>query len=92
MVKFSSGNKPPVKGIIDVPMKLKDLIKEMRHQGVDIFPDCDSHCYIEGLPLKDIPTESHLYYCMALTANALCFSWSRWNLLSGYEKLIMQFK
>ena len=52
LVKFSSGNKPPVKGIIDVPMKLKDLIKEMRHQGVDIFPDCDSHCYIEGLPLK----------------------------------------
>ena len=32
LVKFSSGNKPPVKGIIDVPMKLKDLIKEMRHQ------------------------------------------------------------
>jgi hypothetical protein len=27
LVKFSSGNKPPVKGIIDVPMKLKDLIK-----------------------------------------------------------------
>ena len=77
LVKFSSGNKPPVKGIIDVPMKLKDLIKEMRHQGVDIFPDCDSHCYIEGLPLKDIPTERHLYYCMALTANAVSYSWSR---------------
>ena len=52
LVKFSSGNKPPVKGIVDNPMKLKDLIKEMRQQGVDIFPDCDSHCYIEGLPLK----------------------------------------
>ncbi len=35
-------------------MKLKELIKEMRRQGVDIFPDYDSHCYIEGLPLKDI--------------------------------------
>ena len=23
LVKFSSGNKPPVKGIIEVPMKLK---------------------------------------------------------------------
>ncbi len=43
----------------------------MRQQGVDIFPDCDSHCYIEGLPLKDIATERHLYYCMALTANSL---------------------
>ncbi len=29
---------------------------------------------------------------MALTANALSFSWSRWNLLSGYNKLIMQFR
>ena len=29
---------------------------------------------------------------MALTANAVSYSWSRWNLLSGYEKLIMQFK
>ena len=27
LVKFSSGNKPPVRGIINVPMKLKDLIK-----------------------------------------------------------------
>ena len=29
LVKFSSGNKPPVRGIIDVPMKLKDLINSM---------------------------------------------------------------
>ena len=48
LVKFSSGNKPPVKGLQDVPMSLKELIKEMRVQGVDIFPDYDSHCYIEG--------------------------------------------
>ena len=59
---------------------------------MDIFPDCDSHCYIEGLPLKDIQTERHLYHCMALTANSLNFTWSRWNLLSGYDKLIMQYR
>ncbi len=29
---------------------------------------------------------------MALTANALNFAWSRWNLLSGYDKLIMQYR
>ena len=92
LVKFSSGNKPPVKGLQDKPMKLKDLIKEMRRQGVDIFPDYDSHCYIEGLPLKDIQTEQHLYHCMALTANSLNYTWSRWNLLSGYDKLIMQYR
>ncbi len=92
LVKFSSGNKPPVKGIQDRPMTLSELIKEMRRQGVDIFPDHDSHCYIEGLPLKDIQTERHLYNCMALTANALSYAWSRWNLLSGYDKLIMQFR
>ena len=90
LVKFSSGNKPPVKGLLDKPMMLKDLIKEFRRQGVDIFPQCDSHCYIEGLPLKDIQTERHLYNCIALTANSLNFTWSRWNLLSGYDKLIMQ--
>uniref|UniRef100_A0A0K2TFR8 Cancer susceptibility candidate protein 1 homolog [Apis mellifera] n=1 Tax=Lepeophtheirus salmonis TaxID=72036 RepID=A0A0K2TFR8_LEPSM len=88
--KFSCGNKPPVKGLQDKPMAVKDLIKEMRMQGVDIFPDYDSHCYIEGLPLKDIQTERHLYNCIALTANSYNYSWSRWNLLSGYEKLIMQ--
>lgn len=48
--------------------------------------------FVTGLPLKDIQTECHLYYCMALTANALNFSWSRWNLLSGYKRLIMQFR
>ena len=52
LIKFASGNKPPVKGIQDRPMTLAELIKEMRRQGVDIFPDHDSHCYIEGLPLK----------------------------------------
>ena len=52
LVKFASGNKPPVKGIQDRPMTLAELTKEMRRQGVDIFPDHDSHCYIEGLPLK----------------------------------------
>ena len=72
--------------------QLNDLAQEMRRQGVDIFPDCDSHCYIEGLPLKDIQTERHLYHCMALTANSLNFTWSRWNLLSGYDKLIMQYR
>eukprot|EP00095_Tigriopus_kingsejongensis_P003535 snap_masked-scaffold106_size358372-processed-gene-1.3 protein:Tk03535 transcript:snap_masked-scaffold106_size358372-processed-gene-1.3-mRNA-1 annotation:"axonemal 84 kda protein" len=92
LVKFSSGSKPPVQGLQDQPLALKDLIKEMRVQGVDIFPDYDSHCYIEGLPLKDIQTERHLYNCMALTANSLNYSWSRWNLLSGYEKLIMQYR
>ena len=48
MVKFAAGNKPPVRGILDKPMILKDLAQEMRTQGVDIFPDYDSHCYIEG--------------------------------------------
>ena len=48
LIKFAAGNKPPVRGILDKPMVLKDLVQEMRGQGVDIFPDYDSHCYIEG--------------------------------------------
>ena len=35
LIKFSSGNKPPVKGIIDVPMKLKDLIKVGQEREID---------------------------------------------------------
>ncbi len=92
LVKFASGNKPAVTDIADRPMLPKALVSALRAQGVDIFPDHDSHCYIEGLPLKDIQTERHLYRCMALTSNALGFAWSRWNLLSGYDKLIMQFR
>lgn len=49
LIKFAAGNKPPVRGILDKPMVLKDLVQEMRVQGVDIFPDYDSHCYIEGM-------------------------------------------
>ena len=48
--------------------------------------------FLPGLPLKDIQTEVHLYHCMALVANSLNFTWSRWNLLSGYDKLIMQYR
>ena len=48
MIKFAAGNKPPVRGILDKPMIQKELVGLMRAQGVDIFPDYDSHCYIEG--------------------------------------------
>ena len=34
-------------------MPLKDLVKAMRAQGVDIFPEDDSHCYIEGESEKE---------------------------------------
>ena len=52
MVKFACGQKPVTEGIkavLNKPMILKDLIKAMRRQGVDIFADYDSHCYIEGI-------------------------------------------
>ena len=48
LIKFAAGNKPPVRGILDKPMIQKELVGLMRAQGVDIFPDYDSHCYIEG--------------------------------------------
>ena len=51
MVKFACGQKTITEGInavLNQPMILKDLIKAMRRQGVDIFADYDSHCYIEG--------------------------------------------
>ncbi len=63
LVKFSAGSKPPVRGIQDKPMVLKDLVKEMRIQGVDIFPDYDSHCYIEGAFLNNMFPVGFVYRC-----------------------------
>ncbi|XP_063604864.1 dynein axonemal intermediate chain 7 homolog, partial [Penaeus indicus] len=73
-------------------MKPGALIKTLQFYGINLFPDRDSYCYIDGLPTKHRPTEQHLYRCMALVAPAVHFAWSRWNLLAGKTKLVFQMK
>ncbi|XP_069178268.1 dynein axonemal intermediate chain 7 homolog isoform X2 [Procambarus clarkii] len=67
-------------------------IMTLQFYGINLFPDRDSYCYIDGLPTKHRPTEQHLYRCMALVAPTVHFAWSRWNLLAGTTKLVFQMK
>ena len=64
----------------------------LQQYGINLFPDADTFCYMDGLPLKHRATELHTYFCMALMATSTSFSWSRWNLLAGKEKLVFQMK
>jgi hypothetical protein len=41
---------------------------------------------------KQRTPERHLYFCMALAAKTHCFAWSRWNLLAGASKMVLQMK
>ncbi|XP_076047226.1 dynein axonemal intermediate chain 7 homolog [Oratosquilla oratoria] len=73
-------------------MKPKQLIKTLRFYGINLFPEEDSYCYIDGLPIKHRPTELHLYNCMSLVGPTMQLAWSRWNLLAGPNKLVFQMK
>ncbi|XP_065336687.1 dynein axonemal intermediate chain 7 homolog [Cloeon dipterum] len=72
--------------------KPKKLIKIMRLGGVDIFPPHDAHCYMSAVSPKQRTTERHLYQCMAYAAKSHCFAWSRWNLLAGHTRIVLQMK
>ncbi|CAB3386400.1 Hypothetical predicted protein [Cloeon dipterum] len=72
--------------------KPKKLIKIMRLGGVDIFPPHDAHCYMSAVSPKQRTTERHLYQCMAYAAKSHCFAWSRWNLLAGHSRIVLQMK
>ncbi|XP_047738461.1 dynein axonemal intermediate chain 7-like [Hyalella azteca] len=67
-----------------------ELVQTLQSYGITLFPDADSSCYMEGLPLKHRATEAHAYYCMALMSRVASFSWSRWNLLAGGQRLVFQ--
>lgn len=64
----------------------------MRRAGVDIFPNFDAFCYIEGTCEKNWPMEKHLYYGMAEVGVCFNFTWSRWNLLAGRRRIVMQMR
>ncbi|CAL4156073.1 unnamed protein product, partial [Meganyctiphanes norvegica] len=90
--QLQEGSKAVLTHLYGKYMKLNQLIKTLQFYGINLFPERDSYCYIDGLPHKHRPTEQHLYRCMALVAPALSFTWSRWNLLAGEDKLVFQMK
>lgn len=64
----------------------------MRNCGADVFPEFDAFCYTEGTCEKHWPMERHLYYNMAQLSNSFNFAWSRWNLLAGRRRIVMQMR
>ncbi|MPC20593.1 Axonemal protein [Portunus trituberculatus] len=104
LANLQDGARTALSHLYGKPMKPNTLIKvglaannqycisTLQFYGINLFPDRDSYCYIDGLPAKHRPTEQHLYRCLALVAPALHFAWSRWNLLAGDTKLVFQMK
>ncbi|XP_071538177.1 dynein axonemal intermediate chain 7-like [Panulirus ornatus] len=92
LANLQDGARTALSHLYGKPMKPNTLIKTLQFYGINLFPDRDSYCYIDGLPSKHRPTEQHLYRCMALVAPAVHFAWSRWNLLAGQNKLVFQMK
>lgn len=70
-------------------MSLQSLMRIMRSTSVDLFPDLDAFCYMEGSCEKNFRMESHLYDCMGELGLTHNFSWSRWNLLSGCRTCVL---
>ncbi|BES87424.1 Cancer susceptibility candidate 1 [Nesidiocoris tenuis] len=66
------------------------LVKKMKRAGVDVFPCYDTFLYVEGNAVKSPVIEEHVYLCMAMFCNVYQFTWSRWNLPAGREKVVFQ--
>lgn len=70
----------------------KVLVRILRQGGVNIFPTQDACLYVDSMPKKHPITEDHLHHCMALLCQCYDFTWSRWNLMAGYKRFVMQIR
>ncbi|XP_068082233.1 dynein axonemal intermediate chain 7 [Anabrus simplex] len=68
------------------------LVKKMRLGGVDLFPESDTLCYVEGANPKHQSAENHLYHCMAMFCLSHNFTWSRWNLQAGRRNMVLRMR
>ncbi|XP_043823533.1 dynein axonemal intermediate chain 7 [Dromiciops gliroides] len=68
---------------------ITSLIIAMKETGLNIFPSEYSHAYV-AVNNKDPLVEMKSYQQMALLASAFSFSWSKWNKLSGPEKVVFK--
>ncbi|XP_046841303.1 dynein axonemal intermediate chain 7-like isoform X2 [Xenia sp. Carnegie-2017] len=67
----------------------KELIKNLKCAGVNVFPAVDAEKYV-SVNVKNLVLEKNLYEQMSLTASAFSYCWSRWNTVSGTERIIVQ--
>ncbi|KAL3266236.1 hypothetical protein HHI36_010417 [Cryptolaemus montrouzieri] len=92
VTQFQNGPNNALQDIISKTFRITKLKKILREGGVDIFPDYDAFCYVEGSCEKHWPTEYICYYNMAQLAICYNFAWSRWNATEGYRSIVMQMR
>ncbi|KGL79455.1 Protein CASC1, partial [Tinamus guttatus] len=76
----------PLTGKWMSPVHLTVVLKKA---GINIFPAEYSHKYVcvnKKAPLAEVKA----YQQMALVASAFAFSWSKWNLESGEEQIVLK--
>lgn len=92
LTMLENANTSALQQLVGVSYEPRTLVRLLRTGGVDIFPAADAGLYVEGVPVKHRVTEDHLYHCMATLCSHYRFSWSRWNLMAGYKKFVMQIR
>ncbi|XP_044763587.1 dynein axonemal intermediate chain 7-like [Coccinella septempunctata] len=92
VLQFQNGPNNALKDIVSKTFTIDKLARILREGGVDIFPDYDAFCYVEGSCEKHWPTEYMCYYNMAQLSICYNFAWSRWNASEGYRSIIMQMR
>lgn len=81
-----------LKGILNKTFTLRKLQRVLREAGIDIFPEHDAFCYVEGACEKHWPTEEMAYYDMAHISNCYNISWSRWNATEDARSILFQMR
>lgn len=92
LTQLQNASNNALQDIIGQQMRLSKLKRIMQSAGVDVFPEYDAFCYIEGTAEKHWPMEKHLYYQMASLSTVFNFAWSRWNLLAGRRNIVLQMR
>ncbi|XP_045465438.1 dynein axonemal intermediate chain 7-like isoform X2 [Harmonia axyridis] len=92
VVQFQNGPNNAMQDIVSKTFSIDKLAKILREGGVDIFPDYDAFCYVEGSCEKHWANEYMCYYNMAQLSICYNFAWSRWNATEGYRSIVMQMR
>ena len=78
--------------ILGTPYPPNQLIRIMRQAGLDLFPGWDAFLYVEGNCAKKKVLEEHVYLSMAMLAPSCQYTWSRWNMPAGPDRIIFQMR
>ncbi|XP_021353310.1 axonemal 84 kDa protein-like isoform X3 [Mizuhopecten yessoensis] len=71
-------DRPELDKIRNVWVTPQELVKVLKHAGINVFPAVDSSKYV-SIQNKHPNIEEAAYEQMALTASSFAYSWSKWN-------------